>query len=43
MLVSLNFQKENIGTVSITIALGKVKVKSLKLKSKDVSKWFQLD
>ena len=37
MQLSLQFQKENIDTVSAAIAVGKVKGKLLKLKNKDVN------
>ena len=37
MQLSLNFEKDKIDIVSVTIALGKVKGKLLKLKNKDVN------
>ena len=42
MQLSLQFQKEEINTVSAAIALGKVKGKLLKLKNKDVNDFNQI-
>ena len=42
MQLSLNFQKEKIGTVCNAIALGKVTGKLLKLENKDVTDFNQI-
>ena len=42
MQLLLNFQKEKINTVSAANALGKVKIKLLKLKNKDANDFNQI-